>query len=90
MTNAYRHAEAGELSIYTYANIVFSSLLGFFFFQEIPDIITIIGGVFIITAGYLNYKSKKEKTLSKDVKGQVSKKKKTNLNSTADTKSVVK
>ncbi len=67
MTNAYRHAEAGELSIYTYANIVFSSLLGMLFFQEIPDLMTVIGGVLIITAGYINYRSKtalKERSLS--------------------------
>jgi len=66
MTNAYRHAQAGELSIYTYANIVFSSLLGMLFFQEIPDLMTVIGGLLIITAGYINYRSKaglKEKTL---------------------------
>jgi len=59
MTNAYRYAEAGELSIYTYANIVFSSLLGLIFFQEVPDLLTVIGGILIITAGYINYISKK-------------------------------
>jgi drug/metabolite transporter (DMT)-like permease len=90
MTNAYRHAEASELSIYTYANIVFSSFFGLLFFQEIPDIITIIGGVLIITAGYINYRSKKLNSLTtklsseKDVKDEVA------LNSAADSKTAAK
>jgi drug/metabolite transporter (DMT)-like permease len=84
MTNAYRHAEAGELSIYTYANIVFSSLLGFFLFQEAPDLLTFTGGILIITAGYLNYKSKKSKNIIKGDLNPVAKRKnETNLNSAA-------
>lgn len=59
MTNAYRHAPASELSIYTYLNIVFSTLLGIVLFNEFPSIVAIIGGAFIILAGYINYASKK-------------------------------
>lgn len=55
MTNAYRFAPAGELSIYTYTNIVFSMLLGIIIWFEIPDIFSIIGGILIITAGAINY-----------------------------------
>jgi len=67
MTNAYRHAEAGELSIYTYANIVFSSIFGLLFFQEIPDLFSVFGAVLIISAGYLNYRAKeKEQAVKKD------------------------
>lgn len=90
MTNAYRHAEASEISIYTYANIVFSSLLGLLFFQEMPDLITITGGILIITAGYINYKSKKSNNLSKklsltsDVNNEV------NLSSAAESKTAAK
>lgn len=65
MTNAYRYAEAGELSIYTYANIVFSSLFGILFFQEIPDSLSLIGAILIITAGYLNYRSKNKEAQAK-------------------------
>lgn len=59
MTNAYRYAPAGELSIYTYTNIIFSTIIGFVFFFEIPDYLSIIGGLLIILAGFINYYRKK-------------------------------
>ncbi|MFP4372202.1 MAG: DMT family transporter [Halanaerobium sp.] len=62
MTNAYRHAEAGELSIYTYANIVFSTIFGLVLFQEIPDFFSVLGAFLIISAGYLNYRAKEKET----------------------------
>jgi drug/metabolite transporter (DMT)-like permease len=65
MTNAYRHAEAGELSIYTYANIVFSSIFGLVLFQEIPDLFSAVGAVLIISAGYLNYRAKEKEAAEK-------------------------
>lgn len=65
MTNAYRHAEAGELSIYTYANIVFSTIFGLVFFQEIPDFFSVIGALLIISAGYLNYRAKEKEHAAK-------------------------
>lgn len=65
MTNAYRHAEAGELSIYTYANIVFSTIFGLVIFQEIPDIFSIFGALLIISAGYLNYRAKEKENAEK-------------------------
>jgi len=68
MTNAYRHAEAGELSIYTYANIVFSSILGLVLFQEIPDFFSVVGAVLIISAGYLNYRAKEKEAAEKAAK----------------------
>jgi len=68
MTNAYRHAEAGELSIYTYANIVFSSIFGLVLFQEIPDFFSVFGAVLIISAGYLNYRAKEKEAAEKAAK----------------------
>ncbi|WP_427340301.1 DMT family transporter [Caloranaerobacter sp. DY30410] len=64
MTNAYRFAPAGELSIYTYMNIVFSMLLGIVIWFEIPDIFSLIGAFLIITAGAINYFSNKMKKIS--------------------------
>lgn len=60
MTNAYRHAPASELAIYTYANPVFSFLLGFVVFMEIPDFLTILGGMTIIGAALYSHTSKKK------------------------------
>ncbi|TDO73010.1 putative membrane protein [Halanaerobium saccharolyticum] len=75
MTNAYRHAEAGELSIYTYANIVFSSILGLLLFQEIPDLFSVLGAVLIISAGYLNYRAKEREAAEKAAKLKLKKEK---------------
>lgn len=79
MTNAYRHAEAGELSIYTYANIVFSSIFGLVLFQEIPDIFSVLGGFLIISAGYMNYKSKDKKEAGKTEKLKLENEKKKSI-----------
>jgi len=75
MTNAYRHAEAGELSIYTYANIVFSSIFGLLLFQEIPDLFSVFGAVLIISAGYLNYRAKEKEEAEKEAKLKLKKEK---------------
>ncbi|RKD32734.1 DMT family transporter [Thermohalobacter berrensis] len=62
MTHAYRYAPAGELAIYTYMNIIFSTILGLIIWAEIPDFLSILGGTLIIMAGYLNYRANKTKS----------------------------
>lgn len=57
MTNAYRYAPASQLSIYSYLNIVFSSIWGFVFWGESLKISFVIGAGLIILAGYINYLS---------------------------------
>jgi drug/metabolite transporter (DMT)-like permease len=57
MTNAYRYAPASQLSIYTYLNIVFSSIWGFLFWGESLTFIFLIGAGLIIFAGYINFLS---------------------------------
>lgn len=64
MTNAYRYAPAGELSIYTYTNIVFSTFIGFMIFLEIPDYLIIIGATLIISAGFFNYYANRSTRIS--------------------------
>lgn len=48
ITNAYRFAPAGEVSIYNYTGLVFSLLLGWFVLGEWPDIWSITGSVMIV------------------------------------------
>lgn len=48
MTIAYKFAPAGEVSIYNYSNIIFASILGFAVFSEIPDKLSLLGGVIIL------------------------------------------
>lgn len=54
MTFAYKYAKAGEVSIYSYSNIVFAAILGFIIFKEYPDALSCIGGLLIIFAGTIN------------------------------------
>ena len=48
ITAAYRFAPARELSVYDYSQVVFSAILGFFVFHQIPDQGSVLGYVVII------------------------------------------
>ena len=48
LTHAYRHAKASEISIYSYSTIIFATILGFVFWREVSDLMSIIGGIIII------------------------------------------
>lgn len=50
ITAAYSHAPAREISIYDYTQIIFSTILGFLFLQELPDAYSFIGYFIIIGA----------------------------------------
>lgn len=43
ITAAYCYASAREISVYDYSQIIFSAGLGFFFFAQIPDLLSWIG-----------------------------------------------
>lgn len=55
LTYGYKHAPASEISIYSYTNFIFSILWGVLIFHEFPDGLSIIGGVFILVSGIVNY-----------------------------------
>lgn len=55
LTYAYKFAKASSISVYSYSIIIFSGLLGFVFWKEIPDFQSIIGGLFIIISGFTLY-----------------------------------
>ncbi len=48
---AYRHASASLLAPLSYAQLIWSSLLGFFIFATLPDRWTIVGAVIIVASG---------------------------------------
>jgi drug/metabolite transporter (DMT)-like permease len=62
MTNAYRHAPASQLSIYTYMNIVFSTLWGVLLWSESLTMSFVLGAGLIISAGFLNFYIANKKT----------------------------
>ena len=43
ITAAYYHAPAKEISIYDYSQIIFSTILGFFLFGQVPDRYSVLG-----------------------------------------------
>jgi drug/metabolite transporter (DMT)-like permease len=60
MTHAYRYAEAGDLSIFSYGHTVFSALIGILLWSEIPDIFSLLGITLILVGAYINYRTKSD------------------------------
>ncbi|HHI6653839.1 TPA: EamA family transporter, partial [Staphylococcus aureus] len=52
VTLAYSFAAAKDISIFTYASIIFTAILGFVLFGESPDFYATLGYVVIIGASY--------------------------------------
>ncbi|MGL4652785.1 DMT family transporter [Cetobacterium sp.] len=57
---AYKYALASEVSIYQYLSIIFSAIIGFMVWKEVPDIFSLIGGFIIVGAALFNYKLSKK------------------------------
>ncbi|WP_138206634.1 DMT family transporter [Haloimpatiens lingqiaonensis] len=55
LTYGYKYAPASEVAIYNYTNIVFSSIIGFFIWREIPDSLSILGGSIITIMAIIVY-----------------------------------
>lgn len=47
ITAAYRFAPAKEISVYDYSSVIFSAILGYFIFSQVPDAYSILGYVII-------------------------------------------
>jgi drug/metabolite transporter (DMT)-like permease len=61
LTNAYAHAPASEVSIYSYMTLLMASLVGFIAWEEVPNKYTIIGALIIIASSYITYTFDKAK-----------------------------
>lgn len=55
LTYAYKYAPASEVAIYNYTNIIFSTIIGLIIWKEVPDILSIIGGIIIILMAVMVY-----------------------------------
>ena len=51
LTQGYSRANVAQVGPFVYATVVFATFLGWFFWQEIPDMIASFGIVLVITAG---------------------------------------
>ena len=59
ITAAYRYAPGREISLYDYSQVVFSAILGLFFFGDRPDALSLLGYVMIFTMAFLNFRYNK-------------------------------
>ena len=48
---AFRYADASVLAPFSYTQLLWVSILGFFVFGEIPDVWTVVGAGFIVASG---------------------------------------
>ena len=51
ITSAYRFAPARDISVYDYTQVIFSALLGWAFFGQLPDYLSVLGYLIICGAG---------------------------------------
>lgn len=56
ITIAYSFAAAKDISIFVYASVIFSAILGFILFKEVPDLLSYLGYIIIFLAGYYMFK----------------------------------
>lgn len=55
VTTAYKYAAAKDISIYSYASVLFSAILGAMIFEQYPDIWSLIGYLIIFVSGWLMF-----------------------------------
>jgi len=56
LTYGYHQAPATRISIYNYAHVLFAFLLGLALWNEMPDLLSLVGGVLIIAAAVYNHR----------------------------------
>ncbi|MBA8771773.1 MULTISPECIES: DMT family transporter [Staphylococcus] len=64
ITVAYSYAPAKDISIFTYASIIFTALIGFVLFKEAPDFYAVIGYIIILGASYYMFEKARRATYS--------------------------
>lgn len=67
ITLAYSFAPAKDISIFTYASIIFTALFGFILLGESPDMFATVGYIVIIGASYYMFdKARRETTINQN------------------------
>ena len=59
VTFAYKYAAAKNISVFDYSQVIFSGILGFIFFNELPDLQSLIGYIIVISIGIILVKKSK-------------------------------
>ncbi|MGJ5714593.1 DMT family transporter [Staphylococcus equorum] len=73
ITLAYSYAPAKDISIFTYASIIFTAVFGFILFGETPDSFAILGYIIIIGASYYMFEKARRQPLTIQKEEQKSK-----------------
>ena len=58
VTQAYMHAPGKEISLYDYSQVIFASLMGYIFYEEFPDLYSILGYLLIFSASFYMFVKK--------------------------------
>lgn len=58
LSKAYYLSSPNLVSLYLYSRVLFTAMFDFLFFNEIPDIYSIVGCLLILIGGYIYYKLK--------------------------------
>lgn len=53
MTKAYQHAKPSTLAPFSYTQLLFAGLIGYLFFNQIPDFMGLVGMLIIVAGGLL-------------------------------------
>ncbi|HDL1533983.1 TPA: DMT family transporter [Mannheimia haemolytica] len=55
VTTAYKYAAAKDISIYSYASVLFSAILGLLFFEQYPDMLSWLGYAITFVSSWLMF-----------------------------------
>ena len=55
ITAAYSYAPAREIGVFDYSQVIFSAVIGFLLFGQVPDLLSVLGYLLIISMAILNY-----------------------------------
>ncbi|MGW7975260.1 DMT family transporter [Staphylococcus xylosus] len=64
ITLAYSYAPAKDISIFTYASIIFTAFFGFILFGESPDFYAVLGYIIIISSSYYMFEKARRQPLT--------------------------
>lgn len=64
ITLAYSYAPAKDISIFTYASIIFTAFFGLIIFGEYPDIYAVLGYIIIIGASYYMFEKARRQNVA--------------------------
>jgi drug/metabolite transporter (DMT)-like permease len=51
VTESYRHAGAGTVAPFSYTSMIYSIILGYAFFGEVPELVVMAGAAIVVIAG---------------------------------------